>query len=158
MPYIYNSSLATAGVTTTNGTGNTENNTFSVKAGTTRSVGIMSFYAVGAANAATTISGIRHRFVKWGTASTGGTAMNSLSNDTGAPAITATPVSAATNGSTRTNGMIVGHGAAGPGGWVAENADAILTLPAGNAASLDALNVCAAVSLTFEFSVKLQET
>lgn len=158
MPYVYQTSLATAGVVTTNGSGNTENNTFSVKAGATRSVGIMSFFSVGRANAATTISGIVHRFLKWTTASTAGTAMNALPNDTGVPAITATPVSAATNGSTRTNGIVVGHGAAGPGGWVAENADAIMTLPAGNASSYDALNACAAASLTFEYSLKLQET
>jgi len=159
MPFVYDIALATAGSTTTNGSANTENNTFSIKAGAAN-VGLQSMYAVGKGAALTAISGIVHRIVHWATASTGGTGITPTPKDSrlqGNVSAKATVISAATNGTTRTNKVIFGHGAAGPGGWVAPNPDSLETLIASGSDSIDALNASGTVSLPFEWSGEIVE-
>lgn len=157
--FVYDISLATAGNVACNATPNTENNTFSIKAGAAN-VALQAMYAVGKGAALTAISGIVHRIVHWATASTSGTGITPTPKDSrlqGSVAAKATVVSAATIGTTRTNKVIFGHGAAGPGGWVAPNPDSIESLIASGADSIDALNASGTASLNFEWSGEIAE-
>ncbi len=159
MPFIYDISLGTAGNTTTNASANTESATFSIKAGAAN-VGLKSMYVIGKGAGLTAISGIAHRLVHFATASTAGTAITPAPKDSrlqGLLAAKATVVSGQTVGTTRTNKVIFGCGAAGPGGWVAPDVDSWESLIASGADSLDALNVSGTVSLPFEWSGEIAE-
>lgn len=156
MPLVYGIALATAGNTTTNATPATENNTFSIKPGI-RNVGLSGFFSVGKGAALTAISGIAHRLVNWGTASTAGTALTPTPKDIGFQAAKATVLSGATSGTTRTNHLVIGHGAASPGAWQARDPDSLIVAQGGGANSTDALNVSGTASLPFEWSGEIVE-
>lgn len=153
---VYRVALATAGNTTTNATPATENETMFVKAGV-RNAALQAFYAMGKGAGLTAISGIIHRIINWATASTSGTGITPKPSDPGMQAAKATAASAPTAGSTRTQHMSIGCGAAGPGGWVAPNPDSLILLEGGGAPSIDALNASGTASLPFEWSAEFQE-
>lgn len=156
MPMVYTLSLATAGNVTSNATPATENETFFLKAGV-RNAALQSMYVIGKGAGLTAISGISHRIIKWGTASTSGTSITGTPKDPGMQACKATAASAPTAGTTRVNRIIFGCGAAGPGGWVSPNPDSLELLEGGGALSIDALNVSGTASLPFEWSAEFQE-
>jgi len=155
--FVYGLSLATPGTMSTNATANTENPTFTTKPGSARNVALQAFYACGRGAGLTSISGIMHRAISFATASTGATAITPTPRDPGAQAAKQTAYSAQTIGSTRTNHWCIGHGAAGPGGWVAPNVDSMPLQPASGAGSLDLLNVSGTASLAFEWSAETVE-
>ena len=63
-----------------------------------------------------------------------------------------------TAGSTATNLMEITFGAAGPGGWVAPNPDAMPKLkPASTTASMDILSATGGTSLPFSLTVQIAE-
>jgi len=156
MPFVYQGSLATAGNLTTNGSANTETEAFFVKAGT-RNVSLLSVQLGGKGAGLTAISGIVARFIKFATASTAGTAITPSPVDPGAQAAKSTSASRATAGSTRTNHHTAVCGAAGPGGFVAENPDAMMTNEGSSAGSIDMMDASGTVSLNYEFSYKIME-
>jgi hypothetical protein len=156
MPMVYGISLATAGNVATNATPNTENPTFSLKPGV-RNVGLQAVYFTGKGAGLTAISGIVHRIVTWGTASTAGTGFTATPKDPGYQAAKVVGISAQTIGTTRLNHLSIGHGAAGPGGWVSPNPDSVIISQGGGAGSIDALNVCGTASLNFEWSGEVVE-
>ncbi len=157
MPFIYTVALATPGNLTTNGSANTETETFFVKAGSGRNVGVQKVDVQGKGAGLTAISGIAFRLNKWSTASTAGTSVTPAPRDPGMQAAKATAATRPTSGSTRTIGPVFGCGAAGPGGWVAETPDAILYMEAGGAQSISMQDVSGTVSLNFEFSATIVE-
>lgn len=162
MPMCYTSGLATPGVSTTSGTTNTETDAIYLKPASAvpaRNVALQAAYVVGAGNALTAISGIRFRIIRATTASTVGTATTPAPKDAGMQAATAVAATGGTISSTgRTNHVIFGCGAAGPGGWVAPNPDSmIIVTSAATQPSVDLLAVATNVSLTYEFSVEHQE-
>lgn len=159
MPYVYESSLATAGNLTTNGTANTETETFRLNAvANGRNVGLQAVYAIGKGAGLTAISGIAFRIISWTTGATAGTAITPSPKDENGPAATATAASRPTAGTTRINRVVFGCGAAGPGGWVAPNPDSLISIRAAAAPrSIDALDVSGTVSLNFEISFEHQE-
>lgn len=159
MPMVYTSSLATPGVSTTSGTGNTETDAIYLKPASAvpaRNVGLQAAYVIGRASALTTISGIVFRIMRATTASTAGTATTPSPKDAGMQAATAVASTGGTASSTgRTNHVIFGCGAAGPGGWVAPNPDSVvLVTSAATQPSVDLLAASATASLTYEFSVE----
>lgn len=156
MPMVYTLSLATAGNTTSNATPATENETFFVKAGV-RNAALQSVYVIGKGAGLTAISGIAFRIIKWGTAATAGTSITPTPKDPGMQAAKQTSASAPTAGTTRTNHIIFGCGAAGPGGWVAPNPDSVILLEGGSAPSIDMLNISGTASLNFEWSAETVE-
>lgn len=156
MPFVYSGSLGTAGNLTTNATPNTETDAFFVKSGT-RNVGLLSVQLGGKGAGLTAISGIVQRYIKWGTASTAGTGITPQPVDPGAQAAKATSASRPTAGTTRTNHHTAVCGAAGPGGFVCENPDAMMTLEGSAANSIDAEDASGTASLAYEFSYKIQE-
>ena len=157
--FVYESSLATAGNLTTNGTANTETETFRLNAVTQgRNVALQSIYLIGKGAGLTAISGIALRVITWGTGATVGTAITPAPKDQNAPAASATAASRPTAGTTRTNRIVIGCGAAGPGGWVAPNPDSTIAIRASaTPQSIDGLDVSGTVSLNFEFSFEHQE-
>jgi hypothetical protein len=156
MPMVYTVALATAGNLTTNGTANTETETYFVKAGA-RNVSLQSMYAIGKGAGLTAISGIAFRLIKWGTASTAGTGITPAPKDPGMQAAKATAASRPTSGSTRTQQVVFGCGAAGPGGWVAPNPDSQIVLEGSGAPSISCLDISGTISLNFEFSCEICE-
>jgi hypothetical protein len=156
MPMVYGISLATAGSLTTNGSANTETETYFVKAGT-RNVGLQSMYVVGKGAGLTAISGIAFRIIRWGTASTAGTSLTPTPKDPGMQAAKATAASRPTSGTTRINHLVFGCGAAGPGGWVAPNPDSIIYMEGSGAQSISCMDVSGTISLAFEFSGEIVE-
>lgn len=156
MPMIYTLSLATAGNSTTNGSANTETDRWFVKAGV-RNAFLQAIYLIGKGAGLTAISGIAQRIIKWATASTGGTGITPTPKDPGMQASKQTAASAPASGSTRTQHMVVGCGAAGPGGWVAPNPDSVVLLEGGGAFSIDAMDISGTVSLAYEWSIETGE-
>ena len=154
--FVYTDTLATAGNVSTNATANAENDTIYFKAGA-RNVLLQAMYAIGKGAGLTAISGIVHRIVKFATASTSGTAAAIVAKDPGSQAATHTASTGGTAGSTRTQQVVFGHGAAGPGGWVAPNPDSMIVLQGSATNSMDCMNASGTASLNFEFSCEVVE-
>lgn len=156
MPMVYTLALATEADVTTNATPATENETFFVKPGT-RNCALQSMYVLGKGAGLTAISGIVHRIIRWGTASTAGTTITPTPKDPGMQASKCTAASAPTAGTTRLNRILFGCGAAGPGGWVAPNPDSVELQEGGAATSIDGLNASGTASMKFEWSAEVVE-
>ena len=157
MPLVYKSSLATAGSVTTAASANTETPAFFLKAGV-RNAALQSVSLIGKGAGLTAISGIVMRISRFSIAGTGGTTITPTPADPGYQTAKATAASRHASGTgTRTNRHIFGCGAAGPGGWVAENPDSLEVLEGGGALSLDANDASGTVSLAYEFSFTHQE-
>lgn len=156
MPMVYSCSLATAGNFTTNGSANTETDTWFFKAGT-RNSALQSVQMLGKGAGLTSISGIVGRVVRYGTASTSGTSVTPTPKDPGMQAAKSTAATLPTAGSTRTNRLIFGCGAAGPGGWVTPNPDSVELMEGSGAFSIDLQNASGTVSLNFESSWEISE-
>jgi hypothetical protein len=158
----YTTSLATPGVSTCSGTPNTETDAIYLKPASAvpaRNVMLQAAYVVGRGTNLTSISGIVFRIMRVTTASTVGTAATPSPKDAGMQAATAVCSTGGTISATgRTNHVIFGCGAAGPGGWVAPNPDSMVTVTsAATQPSVDLLAASATASLTYEFSVEHQE-
>ncbi len=157
MAMVYSIAPATAGNLTTSATPGTEVETFFLKPGATRAASFSAMSVIGKGAGLTAISGLVFRLGKWATASTAGTAMTPSPRDVGMQAATATAASRPTAGSTRTQLHLFGCGAAGPGGWMARDADDMVLLNAAGALSLFCADACGTASMLFEFSATFQE-
>jgi hypothetical protein len=154
--FVYTDTLASAGNVATSSTANTESDTIYFKAGA-RNLLLQAMYAIGKGAGLTAISGIVHRIVKFATASSSGTAAAIVPKDPGAQAALHTAFTGGTEGTTRTQQVIFGHGAAGPGGWVAPNPDSMIVLQGAATNSMDCCNASGTASLNFEFSCETVE-
>lgn len=149
-------------IQTTNATPSTENDDFYVAAGTGRTSAVIGIYAHGRGAGLTAISGITFRIKKWTTtASSAGTAITPSPRDPGAQASKCTAGFSATTVTSGTGGptlmLSIGCGAAGPGGWVAPNPDAVILVESGSADSVDVFASSGTASLNFELSAEVQE-
>lgn len=156
---VYTDALATPGNSATSGSANTEVNVVYFKASASGgSVGLQAFYLIGKGAGLTAISGISIRLAKFATGSTAGSAASIVPKDPAMQAATHTALTGGTTGTTRTNQLVIGCGAAGPGGWVAPNPDSLIKLaPASTTVSLDALSASGTASLNFEWSAEVVE-
>lgn len=160
MPMVY--SVVPGATQTTNATGNTANDCFFVKPGTTRNVAIQAFYVRGHANALNTITGIGFRLEKWTTtASSAGTSITPFQKDPGMQNPKATAAYSNTTVTSGTGGpslaLAFGCSASGPGGWTAPNLDSLHVAEANAAHSFDIFNISAAASMVFELSAEIVE-
>ncbi len=161
--FVYTSSLATPGVSTCSATPLTETGAISFKPPVVlpaRVGSLQSAYVIGRGAGLTAISGIVFRIIRCTTASTAGTATTPNPKDKDAPAATMTAVTGQTISSTgRTNHVIFGCGAAGPGGWVMPNPDsAVMIVPVVTTApSVDIIAASGTASLLYEFSAEHSE-
>lgn len=157
---VYTSSLATPGTSACSATPNTETGAISYKPPITlpaSKIGFQAAYVIGRGAGLTAISGIVFRIIRVTTASTSGAATTPQPKDPGYQAATAAAVTGQTISSTgRTNHVVFGCGAAGPGGWVAPNPDSMVeSVPQPTTApSMDLVAASATASLTYEFSTE----
>lgn len=159
MPFVYGSMTAVVATNfSTSGTPNTEVDHLFVKPGT-RNIGILGLYVGGKGAGLTAISGIAYRMKKWTTTSSAaGTAITPTPRDPGAQACKATAAGASGGVTSGTGGpLYIGgcvSGAAGPGGWVAPNPDAMPTLEGSANQSIDLFSASATASLSFEATIE----
>lgn len=145
MPFLYTvAGLAANASYATHATPSTEDPTLALRQAT-RGVDVTGAYCNGRANAATTISGISYMARRWTTVGTGGTAVTPAPRRVGTTAATGAvdKASAITQGTV--SGAIqfsMGCGKAGPGGWVARDADSTCHLEAGGADELSINSLC----------------
>jgi len=160
MPYVY--TIAPAALQTSNATPNTENDCLFIKPGSARTIALFRLLVHGKGAALTAISGITFRVRRWfTTASSSGTSITPTPSDYTVQAAKCTAAYATatvTSGTgADTTALVVGCGAAGPGGWVAENPDAMIQLEAAVNRSIDVFNASGTASLNFEQSLGVQE-
>jgi hypothetical protein len=167
MPFVFDvSSKSVADSYSTSGTTNTEIDAAFIKAGSTRSVSVIAARVFGRGSGLTSLNGLGFRLKFWtATASSGGTAITpspadsraSLASVATAAAGAGGGTGAVTSGTTGIYGVSFGCGASGPGGWTAPNPDAGLVLDGGATKSIDLISVATALSMTYEFSLDIQE-
>lgn len=156
--FVYTDTRSTAALSSTSASADTEVDHYRLVAAATRPAAIQAVYVSGRGAGLTSITGLGFRVRGYGTGSTGGTATAKVPKDPGAQAAPYTSFSDATTitpGSTPTNHVIFGCGAAGPGGWVAPNPDSTI-VAVGTTGSLDLLSTQHGSSaMSFEWSVEV---
>src|SRR5690349_12670842 len=133
MPFVYAVEGAPATPYATHATPNTEDPTLVIRQAT-RGVDLQAIYVLGRGAALTAITGIGYRVRRWTTAGSGGTSITPAPRRIGTTAATtaADKVTAITAGTVSgAYQLSFGCGAAGPGGWVARDADSALHLEGG---------------------------
>jgi hypothetical protein len=141
MPFVYNVAQATTTSFTSSGTPNTETCVMTLRAGSGRMSFLQEVNLMGRGAGLTAISGILFKARYHTTASTSGTSITPAPRNTGAPAAKATAAAGAVSIGSGDTGirLTLSCGAAGPGGWVAPNADS--AIDAGEAGSGDSLDM-----------------
>lgn len=162
MPFVYNSVKAGGATHSTNATPSTDTDHLRFLTAASKTAQIQGIYIHGRGGALTSISGIGIRLVRAGTASTGGTAITPAPRVPTQPTAILTAFSdttAITAGATPTQALVFGCGAAGPGGWVAPDADSKIALDANGGANgnVDLISACATASLPFTATVEHAE-
>jgi hypothetical protein len=164
MPFVYVSDGAVNTANFVTGGANTPQDYFFIKPGT-RNVGMLSLIVGGKGAGLVALSGIAYHLEKYPTTSTAintGTALVPAPSDVGMQAAKATAASstgAQFTAGTGTKVFVGGcfSGAAGPGGWVAENPDALPMLEGSANQSIDLWVESGTASLNFNFVIKHQE-
>jgi hypothetical protein len=159
MPFVYGVEQAPATPYASHATPNTEDPTLVLRQ-TTRNCDIQAIFCLGRAAAATTISGIGYKVRRWTTAGTGGTAVTPAPRRIGTTASTvcvdkASAITAGTVSGAYQVGF--GCGKAGPGGWVARDADSCIHLEAGSADEIDINSVAGEASLLHSVGCEIAE-
>lgn len=161
MPFVYG--VVPGAVQTTSSSANTEVDALFIKPGTGRTVSLRALYGHGKGAGLTAISGITLRVKTFPTtASSAGTAITPTPRD---GTVQAAKASAAYAGTAITSGtgtavlhLAVGFGAAGPGGWVAPDADSVVgPLESAATKSIDTFSVSGSASLNYEQSAEIVE-
>ena len=156
MPFVY--ATAPSANVATNGTINTDTDHLRFLTAAAKSATVKALYIIGKGAGLTAISGIAIRLVRQATPSTVGGAITPAPRGTvGAASLTA--FTAPTVGSTPTQALVVGCGAAGPGGWVAPDADSQIALDAAGGANgnLDMISSSGTLSLNFQDTIETTE-
>jgi hypothetical protein len=156
MPFIY--ATAPAANVATNGTANTDTDHLRLLTVAAKGAAIKALYLLGKGAGLTAISGISARLVRQGTASTVGSAITPSPRGTvGVASLTA--FTAPTVGATPLQQLVIGCGAAGPGGWVAPDVDSQIFLDANGGASgnLDLISSSGTIALNFQYSLEHAE-
>ena len=159
MPFVYGVEQSTATPYTTHATPNTEDPTLVLRQ-TARNCDIQAIFCLGRAAAATTISGIGYKVRRWTTVGSGGTTVTPAPRRVGTTASTvcvdkASAITAGTVSGAYQIGF--GCGKAGPGGWVARDADSAITLEAGSADEIDINSVAGEASLLHSVGCEIAE-
>jgi hypothetical protein len=157
MPFVYS---VDSGVTySTHATPSTEDPTIVCRQAT-RGFDITGLYVAGRSSAATSITGIGYRLRRWTTAGSGGTTVTPSPRRIGTTASTTavdkqTAITAGTvSGAYQ---LSIGCGKAGPGGWVARDADSAIHVEGGSADEIDINSIAGEASLSHQVSVEIAE-
>lgn len=157
MPFVYN--IGPSANVATNGTANTDTDHLRLLTAAARTASVQGFTMGGKGAGLTAISGIVLRLVRFATASTAGSTITPRPRGPSSPAAGLTAFTGPTVGTTQTLQATGYCGAAGPGGWVARDADSCIQLEAGGGANgnLDAISQSGTVALNFEYSIEHNE-
>jgi hypothetical protein len=159
MPFVYSVEGAPATPYATHATPNTEDPTIVIRQAV-RGVDLQAIYVLGRGAALTAITGIGYRVRRWTTAGTGGTSITPAPRRIGTTASTtaADKVTAITAGTVSgAYQLSFGCGAAGPGGWVARDADSAIHLEGTAADELDINSVSGVASMLHHVSCEIAE-
>jgi len=159
MPFLYGVDGMPATAYATHATPNTEDPSLCLRQAV-RNFDLISLFVHGRGAALTAITGIGFRVRRWTTVGSGGTAVvpNPRRIGTTASTVGADKVSALTQGTVSGAVQVaIGCGAAGPGGWVAVNPDAYITVEAGSADELAIDSVCGVTAMPHHVSAEIQE-
>jgi hypothetical protein len=159
MPFVYSVEGAPATPYASHATPNTEDPTVVIRQAT-RGVDLQAIYVLGRGAALTAITGIGYRVRRWTTAGSGGTAITPAPRRIGTTASTtaADKVSAITPGTVSgAYQLSFGCGAAGPGGWVARDADSAIHLEGGGSDELNINSVSGVASMLHHVSCEIAE-
>lgn len=159
MPAYY--TVSPGATQTTNATPTTENDSFFIRPGATRSLFLTALYFHGKGAALTSISAITYRLKQWTTtASSGGTGLTPAVKGPflAAVATAGFAVGAVTSG---TGGPTVkgswGSGSTSPSPWIAPHIDQAYEVDAAANQSLDVFASSGAASLNYELSADIAE-
>lgn len=157
MPFVY--AISPAANVATNATPNTDTNHLRTLTGSSRRAAVQGLYLIGKGAGLTAISGIVARLSRFATASSAGSSITPRPKEPSSPAASLTAFTGPTSGTTQTVQQAVGCGAAGPGGWVARDADSMIALEAGGGANgnLDLISQSGTASLNFEYTLEIVE-
>jgi hypothetical protein len=159
MPFVFSLEGAPATPYATSGTPNTEDPTVVLRAHASRNTYLQSILVQGRGAALTAITGIGYRVRRWTTAGSGGTAITPAPRALGptANASAVDKVTAITAGTVSGAYQVgFGCGAAGPGGWVARDADSALQLM-GAGGEFDINSVSGVASMLHHVSGEIAE-
>lgn len=159
MPFVYGVEGAPATPYATHATPNTEDPTLVLRQAT-RGFDLQAIYVQGRGAALTAITGIGYRVRRWTTAGTGGTAVTPAPRRIGTTAATtaADKVTAITPGTVSgAYQLSFGCGAAGPGGWVARDADSAIHTEGGSSDELNINSVSGVASMLHHVSAEIAE-
>lgn len=159
MPFVYSLVPTVATFLTTSGSANTELPNMAIRQAT-RGVSAAAFFVCGRGNALTSITGIAFRIRRWTTAGSGGTAITPQPRFVGTTAATTAVSSESAITAGTVSGayqLAFGCGAAGPGGWVARDADSMIHIEGGSSDELDVNSICSATSMNLELSGEIVE-
>lgn len=161
MPFVYGVEQAPATPYTTHATPNTEDPTIVLRnPATTRGFDVQAIFCLGRASAATTISGIGYKVRRWTTAGSGGTTVTPAPRRIGTTAANAAvdKASAITAGTVSGAYQLgFGCGKAGPGGWVARDADSCIHVEGNSGDELDINSVAGEASLLHSLGCEITE-
>lgn len=153
MPFIY--ATAPSANVATNATPNTDTDHLRVLTVTAKGAALKALYLAGKGAGLTAISGIATRIIRLATPSTSGSAITPAPRGTvGAASLTA--FTGPTIGATPLQQLVVGCGAAGPGGWVAPDTDSQIFLDAAGGANgnADLISSSGTASLNFQYTLE----
>lgn len=159
MPFAYGVVPTVATFLTTSGSANTELPNMALRQAT-RGFDIAAIFCCGRGNALTSITGIAFRLRRWTTAGSGGTAITPAPRRIGTTASTTAVSSESAITAGTVSGayqLAFGCGAAGPGGWVARDADAMIHTEGGSSDEIDINSICSATSMNLELSAEIVE-
>jgi len=157
VPAAQDSLSAVGAMYTTNGTATTLTDHIRFLTVSPRACNIQGVYLQGRGAGLTAISGIMLRFQRFATASTSGTSATPHPRDAGQQAAVTTPFTLPTIGSGAVaTQLVIGCGAAGPGGWVAPNPDSYISLATGGGANGngDFVSGSGTISLGFDMTIE----
>jgi hypothetical protein len=159
MPFLYAVEGAPATPYATHATPNSEDPTLVLRQAT-RGFDMQSVLVHGRGAALTALTGIGYRVRRWTTAGSGGAAITPSPRRVGTTASTtaADKVTAITPGTVSgAYQLAIGCGAAGPGGWIATNADSMIHVEGGSSDELNINSVCGVASMLHHVSCEIQE-
>lgn len=159
--FIYG--VSAAGVDyATSASADTEDAWLAMRAGANTTFSLTGLFVAGKAVAATVLNGISHHVKRWTTAGSGGTSLTPSPRQSSSPAAVTTCAdkqTALTPGTV--SGAVqlsIGHGASGPGGWVARDDKSKILVPQGTSDELTVYSIQGGTSaLDFTGSAEIEE-
>lgn len=155
--YVY--TVAAGADETTNATPSTLDAYLALRVAAAKNCALQSFYSIGKGAGLTALSGIAHRLRRWTTVGTGGSSIVPSPAREDMPAASFAAVNGAYTEGTISGAiqLAIGHGATGPGAWVARNSESMKVMTGGSGDEFSFNSISGTASLNFEPSMECVE-